>query len=166
MADLGERLDDLERRLAALERPIPAGEMSKMESAIETRVSSSVHLKLANLVNSANWLAGRVHAIEGRLDPSLADQVKASLMIFDRSEPVSMYDESINAHVLIPDAPPSADTGTYFDDLRCAKCGAGSPAMKYHAMSVTREGREAIGCTCRRCGYDWSEIPLDASENS
>ena len=76
MAENDERLAGLERRVAALERPIPAGEMSKMESAIETRVSSSVHLKLENMVNSANWLAGRVHALEGRLDPIIANRAR------------------------------------------------------------------------------------------
>jgi uncharacterized Zn finger protein len=37
---------------------------------------------------------------------------------------------------------------------RCPKCGASTPQMRFGGGHIT--------CQCLRCGFSWTEIPLDA----
>jgi len=39
----------------------------------------------------------------------------------------------------------------------CQKCGASTPEMRLKHGEV----RDVIACKCRRCSFEWTEIPLD-----
>ncbi len=49
-----------------------------------------------------------------------------------------------------------ADLPRFDPGRRCVKCGAGDAGAEYRPDRLDR--------SCRRCGYRWTELPLDAAE--